>query len=81
VSATARDGTVELVVADDGPGLTPEQRAQLFVPGFTTKAAGSGLGLTLVERIASDHHGTVAAEPGPRGGTVMRLRLPLDSRS
>jgi signal transduction histidine kinase len=81
VSATARDGTVEFVVADDGPGLTPEQRAQLFVPGFTTKAAGSGLGLTLVERIASDHHGTVAAEPGPRGGTVMRLRLPLDARS
>jgi signal transduction histidine kinase len=80
VSAVTLGDAVEFVVADDGPGLTPEQRAHLFVPGFTTKAAGSGLGLTLVERIASDHHGTVAAEPGPRGGTMMRLRLPLGTR-
>jgi signal transduction histidine kinase len=81
VSVATLGDAMEFVVADDGPGLTPEQRAHLFVPGFTTKASGSGLGLTLVERIASDHHGTVAAEPGPRGGTVMRMRLPLRARS
>jgi two-component system nitrogen regulation sensor histidine kinase NtrY len=81
VSAVPHADQVEFVVADDGPGLTLEQRANLFVPGFTTKAAGSGLGLTLVERIASDHGGAVTVEPGARAGTVVRLCLPLRARS
>jgi nitrogen fixation/metabolism regulation signal transduction histidine kinase len=81
VSAIAHPDDAEIVIADDGPGLTPEQRANLFVPGFTTKATGSGLGLTIVERIVSDHHGTIAVEPGPRGGTVVRMTLPLEPRS
>ena len=80
VAAAAGEG-LEIAVTDTGPGLTPEQRAQLFVPGFTTKAAGSGLGLTIVERIVHDHRGTIAVEPGTRGGTVFRVVLPRDPRS
>jgi nitrogen fixation/metabolism regulation signal transduction histidine kinase len=79
VAASARDDAVELRVADDGPGLTREQRARLFVPHFTTKPHGSGLGLAIVERIVSDHGGSVAVESAPGAGTTFRLRLPRDA--
>jgi signal transduction histidine kinase len=81
VSAALRDAALEITVSDTGPGLTTEQKANLFVPGFTTKTHGSGLGLTIVERIVSDHHGTIAADPGPESGTTFRLRLPLEPRT
>ena len=77
VSARAEGDVVEIAVADTGPGLTEEQRANLFVPGFTTKSHGSGLGLTIVQRIVSDHQGTIAVDAGRSGGTTFRLRLPL----
>jgi len=76
VSAAASEATLELVVADNGPGLSTEHKASLFVPGFTTKSSGSGLGLTIVERIVSDHHGTIVVEDRAEGGTVFRVRLP-----
>jgi len=76
IGAAAGDA-LEISVTDDGPGLTAEQRAQLFVPGFTTKAHGSGLGLTIVERIVSDHRGSLAVESTPGRGTTFRIRLPL----
>ncbi|HEY7727120.1 MAG TPA: ATP-binding protein [Candidatus Eisenbacteria bacterium] len=76
VSAASLDGGLQLTVADTGPGLMPEQRARLFTPGFTTKAHGSGLGLTIVERIANDHGGTVTVESAPGSGTAFRIRLP-----
>jgi signal transduction histidine kinase len=76
VTAAASGGALEIAVGDDGPGLRPEQRAQLFVPGFTTKAEGSGLGLTIVERIVNDHRGTIAVDAAG-AGTTFRIRLPI----
>jgi nitrogen fixation/metabolism regulation signal transduction histidine kinase len=70
------DGRVELVVADDGPGL-PET-ANLFVPFFTTKADGTGLGLTISREIAEAHGGTLSLAnrtPGP--GCEARLTMPV----
>ncbi|MEK7347588.1 MAG: ATP-binding protein [Candidatus Eisenbacteria bacterium] len=66
-----------LLVRDSGRGLAPEERARLFVPGFTTKAHGSGLGLTIVERIVSEHGGSIAVETAPGQGTTFQIRLPL----
>ena len=77
VSAHAELDHLRLAVSDDGPGLSPEQEEQLFVPGFTTKAHGSGLGLTLVERIVTDHGGTLEVESAPGAGTTFVIRLPL----
>ena len=76
--AASRTGGESLwfAVSDDGPGLTEEERAQLFVPGFTTKAHGGGLGLTIVERIISDHRGTIEVDSAPGRGTTFIIQLP-----
>ncbi|MFI5372510.1 MAG: sensor histidine kinase, partial [Candidatus Eisenbacteria bacterium] len=77
LGAHAAGDVVEIVVSDDGPGLTPNQRQLLFVPGFTTKTHGSGLGLALVEHIVGGHHGAIAVVSEPGHGATFRIRLPL----
>jgi nitrogen fixation/metabolism regulation signal transduction histidine kinase len=81
LTAAADAAGAEIVVADEGPGLTEEERAQLFVPGFTTKAQGSGLGLTIAQRIVHDHGGSIAVEGRAPRGTTIRIRIPLDSEA
>jgi two-component system nitrogen regulation sensor histidine kinase NtrY len=76
VSASSLDTAVEFAVADDGPGLDADARAQLFTPGFTTKSGGSGLGLTIVQRIVHEHEGTIAVESAGGNGTTIRVRVP-----
>ena len=70
-------GVAEVTVDDDGPGL-PDP-GNLFVPFFTTKANGTGIGLVLSRQIAEVHGGTVVLEPRPKGrrGARACLRLPL----
>jgi signal transduction histidine kinase len=82
VVATAQRGdSVELTVEDDGPGIAPEARRHLFVPYFTTKKGGSGIGLALVRQIVLGHGGTVTAEDREGGGTRMRVTLPRGEHS
>jgi two-component system nitrogen regulation sensor histidine kinase NtrY len=81
VSATTQDSSAVLTVSDDGPGLTPEQRERLFTPGFTTKEHGSGLGLTIVERIVLEHGGAIDVRPAPGRGTDVSIRLPLSRKA
>jgi nitrogen fixation/metabolism regulation signal transduction histidine kinase len=71
-----RDGAmVEIWVTDDGPGLAGT--ANLFVPFFTTKPGGSGIGLVLTRQIAEGHAGALTLENrGDAAGCVARLRLP-----
>lgn len=73
---TQNNGQVELCVSDEGPGLA--STANLFVPFFTTKADGSGIGLVLSRQIAEAHGGTLTLDNRPlRRGCEARLRLPL----
>jgi nitrogen fixation/metabolism regulation signal transduction histidine kinase len=65
---------VEIRVDDDGPGLPPS--ANLFVPFFTTKPGGSGIGLVLCRQIAEGHGGTLGLANRPEGGCRATLRLP-----
>ena len=76
ITWSTRSGVVEVTVEDDGPGL-PDP-GNLFVPFFTTKANGSGIGLVLCRQIAEAHGGALALEQrkGARGARA-RLRLPL----
>ena len=67
---------VEVCVADEGPGLA--STANLFVPFFTTKPQGSGIGLALSRQIAEAHQGSLSLENRTdRQGARARLRLPL----
>lgn len=81
VSASTHDSTAVLTVSDDGPGLTPEQMERLFTPGFTTKEHGSGLGLTIVERIVLEHGGAIDVQPAQGRGTDVTIRLPLSRKA
>jgi len=74
----ARDRRRALLrVIDDGPGIAPERREQVFQPFFTTKASGSGLGLSVVRRVADAVGGAVSIEDAARGACFL-LELPID---
>jgi two-component system, NtrC family, nitrogen regulation sensor histidine kinase NtrY len=76
VGWTASDGRLAVTVEDEGPGL-PES-SNLFVPFFTTKRQGSGIGLVLSRQIAEAHGGRLTLENRPdRRGAVARLELPV----
>jgi two-component system nitrogen regulation sensor histidine kinase NtrY len=63
-------------VADNGPGIPADRLQEIFVPFFTTKATGSGIGLTLAGHIALAHGGRIEALNGEGGGALFRLTIP-----
>lgn len=69
------DGHTVIAVADNGPGIAPDAREKVFVPFFTTKRQGSGVGLTLVRQIATLHGGMVAISETRGGGATVSLRF------
>src|SRR5207247_7378917 len=69
---------VEVVVADTGPGIPRVHLGRLFVPGFTTKETGSGVGLAIAERVVSAHHGRITVESEEGRGTTITITLPTD---
>ncbi|MGI4755837.1 MAG: sensor histidine kinase [Janthinobacterium lividum] len=74
-------GMLEIVVADTGPGVTDDMRERLFLPYFSTKGRGTGLGLTIAAKIMVDHGGNIRAEKNTPTGTRFILELPLASMS
>ena len=72
------DARVEIIVEDEGPGLG--DTGNLFVPFFTTKSGGSGVGLVLSRQIAESHGGTLSLENRRDGGGARaRIAIPMDS--
>jgi two-component system cell cycle sensor histidine kinase/response regulator CckA len=69
-------------VADDGSGISPEHRARVFEPFFTTHTPGRGLGLTAVLAIVQSHGGSIQLDSTPGQGTTVRLLWPqISSRN
>jgi len=75
LDARREGATTVLRLADEGPGIADDLREQVFQALFTTKAKGSGLGLSLSRRIAEAHGGTISVEPSERGA-AFRLAIP-----
>ena len=73
----ADPGRVRIVVSDTGPGIPLEDRDKLFLPHFSTKVTGMGLGLPIVSEIASEHGGTVSVEDNEPHGSRFTIELPV----
>jgi signal transduction histidine kinase len=71
--------TVELIVRDNGRGMTLDERRRAFSPGYTTKRRGWGLGLTLARRVIAEYHGgrISIVESVPGRGTAVAVALPV----
>jgi signal transduction histidine kinase len=66
-----------ITVADSGPGIPATDLTKIFLPFFTTKPDGTGMGLAVVQKIVVQHGGTVEARNRPEGGAEFLLWLPL----
>ena len=79
---TWREGNHALLrVSDSGKGMTEEQLKRVFEPFFTTKKEGTGLGLTLVQQIATEHGGHIECESTSGKGSTFTIFLPLAEKT
>jgi two-component system nitrogen regulation sensor histidine kinase NtrY len=76
LAVALNEDQIVISVADNGPGLPTDDPEGVFVPFFTTKAGGSGIGLTLARQIAIGHGGRLEHRPGAPSGAVFQLVLP-----
>ena len=76
IRCSADDNFVMLSVSDSGCGIKPENMQKIFRPFFTTKNAGTGLGLMIVERIVREHGGSLAVDSRENAGTTFTISLP-----
>jgi len=66
-----------ICVADNGPGIPEQDLPKIFLPFYTTKSEGTGLGLAVVQKVALQHGGSIEARNRPGGGAELLLWLPL----
>ncbi|MCG6893197.1 MAG: HAMP domain-containing protein [Desulfobacteraceae bacterium] len=73
----SEEESVRIEVADDGPGISAEDKTRLFEPYFSTKKSGMGLGLTIVNTIVEDHNGTISVADRDPSGAIFAIQLPV----
>jgi len=71
--------SILLEVRDTGTGIPPAQLQKIFIPFFTTKPKGHGVGLALTHRIITEHGGTLTAANAPGGGAVFTIKIPSEN--
>jgi signal transduction histidine kinase len=85
VSARRSDGNVEVMVTDDGPGITPDQLEHIFErftrgeAGMTQRVGGTGLGLAISKSLVELHGGAIGAESVPGQGSTFTIHLPTEA--
>jgi two-component system, NtrC family, nitrogen regulation sensor histidine kinase NtrY len=75
-AASNEQDRVLIQVADNGPGIDPAHLDNIFVPFFTTKRGGSGVGLSISRQLVQANHGFISVKPGEPSGSVFTLSLP-----
>jgi PAS domain S-box-containing protein len=80
VSSYAHDNAISIAVSDSGPGVPKDLRDKIFDPFFTTSPDGSGIGLSIAQRIVSDHSGSITVEESQLGGAHFTVTLPIEKR-
>jgi signal transduction histidine kinase len=78
VAAEMNGNCLQVSFSDNGCGIPPQDLEKIFIPFFTTKPTGTGLGLALVHRIVAQHNGTIAVSSNSQG-TMFKLTLPAGS--
>jgi signal transduction histidine kinase len=73
----AESARVRLTVSDNGPGIPSEDRDKLFLPYFSTKVAGMGLGLPIVSEIVNEHGGVIRVEDNQPAGSRFVVEMPV----
>jgi two-component system nitrogen regulation sensor histidine kinase NtrY len=69
---------VRIEVADNGPGISDEDKTRLFEPNFSTKRAGMGIGLTIVSSVILDHNGRIRVQDNHPNGAKFVIELPVE---
>jgi signal transduction histidine kinase len=77
IFVTQEEKTLEIEVKDNGKGITESEKQNIFVPYFTTKSAGTGLGLAMVKQMVELHHGTIRFTSEEGKGTSFFVELPF----
>jgi signal transduction histidine kinase len=77
IAAHKKKNSVCITIADTGVGISPEVKAKIFTPMFTTKAKGQGLGLAVVKRLVEAQGGSISFESKVGEGTKFFVELPL----
>jgi signal transduction histidine kinase len=77
ITSEQKGRDIIVTIMDTGPGIPPEVMSKLFVPFFTTRKSGSGLGMVVTRRIVENHGGTIDVESEVGAGTVVRISLPI----
>lgn len=80
LAARRKDATVLMSVRDEGPGIPEDEIDKIFNPFFTTKDTGTGLGLSVVHQIITQHGGTVSVLRNAGRGMTFELTIPLEQR-
>ena len=68
---------VEIIVKDNGQGIHADFKENLFIPFFTTKEKGTGLGLAMIQRIVEVHQGEISVSSSSEIGTTFTIRIPI----
>ena len=80
VTSYSQDNLICFTVSDTGPGVPDELKEKIFDPFFTTSSDGSGIGLSIAQRIVTDHNGSITLQDGPSNGAFFLVTLPIEKR-
>jgi len=80
IHSYALDNLVCASIADSGPGVPEKMKEKVFDPFFTTSSDGSGIGLSIAQRIITDHNGSLSLDDGPLGGARFSVSIPIEKR-